>query len=78
MKILTLDHVAALSHASRDMESTITNNMEARHRRAIDDDIIRLADVRRWILKTIYEPGLPLQPDVPEKDETNGSKNNES
>jgi len=42
MKILTLDHVAALSHASRDMESTITNNMEARHRRAIDDDQLRI------------------------------------
>lgn len=59
MTKLTLDHVSALCRAEGYLHAAITPNMSPNHRKCIEDDLTRLAEVKKHILRYIYEPGLP-------------------
>lgn len=69
---LTLEHVAAVSRAERDMQTFVVPNMSPHYRKFIEDDIERLAQIKRYLLKAIYEPGLPRADDPAEESESNG------
>lgn len=72
MSKLNLNHVAAISRAEMYMQPAIVPNMSPYHRKAIEDDLTRLAEVKKFLLKTIYGPGLPLTREVSEEPEPNG------
>lgn len=56
----TIDHVSAIARAEGDVIKSIVANMSPHHRKAIEDDMERLAEVKKYILDTIYHPGLPI------------------
>lgn len=70
---LNLKHVDAVTHAGRAMVPQIVPSMSPKHRQAIEDDLILLTDVKAFILRVIYEPGLPLSPANPETNVTDGN-----
>lgn len=78
MRKLNLDHVAAISRAEGAIHPTIIQNMSPHHRLQIENDLTRLADIKKFILKALYEPGLPLTTEIPEPKETYGDTNQQN
>ena len=60
MKAMTLDHVGAIEHARFFMHPHIVPNMIPRVRQEIEDDLLRLKEVKIFLLRQLYEPGLPM------------------
>lgn len=67
VKRITLKHIDSISHAETFIFGGVTQTTEARLRREIEADLERLADVKRFLLRTLYEPGLPITTEIPEK-----------
>lgn len=72
MRKMTQKDVAAISHAEQYIWPTIKPSMPARQRQEIEDDLERLAQIKRWLLGAIYSPGLPLVNEIPEIEVTDG------
>lgn len=60
MTSLNLDHVSSITHAERYIQIAIVPNMSPRHRQELEDDLVRLTDVKKHILEYLYEPCLPV------------------
>lgn len=73
VKRLTLDHVSAISHAEQAMIPAIVPSMSPVHRKSIEDDIERLTEVKRFVLQTLYQPGLPFNTEIPEHPDPDGN-----
>lgn len=72
MKRLNLDHVSSISHAEQSMLGDIVSPMSPVLRKSIEDDIERLTEVKRFILKALYQPGLPFTVAIPEAPDPDG------
>lgn len=78
MKKLNLNHVAAISRAEGAIHPSIIPNMSPHHRKQIEDDLTRLAEVKWFILKALYQPGLPLTTEISNPKETHGDTNQQN
>lgn len=65
MRNLTVEHVWAIVRAEHALYPSLVPNMPARHREQIENDLERLAEVKKYILSLIYAPNLPIVPNTP-------------
>jgi len=72
MRKITLDHISAISHAETYIQPAIIQNMSPHHRKSIEDDLTRLSEVKRFLLRTMYEPGLPMTTIIPDPEPDDG------
>lgn len=72
MRKMTLTHVDAISHCETYVRPVIVPNMSPHHRAAIERDIELLTEIKHYLLKQIYEPGLPMSPMDPFPEKPNG------
>ncbi len=60
MTKMTLKYLDTLTRAETNVLQSMSPKNSSHVRRELDDDLIRLAALKRFVLQTIYEPGLPV------------------
>lgn len=85
MKKMRIDHVDAIARASAYVTPAL-DKISGRHQKeSIENDLLRLAEVKKFLLYHLYNPGLPINvdedPDSPQTEtllamepQDNGSK----
>ncbi len=59
MKKVTHKHVEAISHGKLFLNKAFATNPEPRFKRAIEEDLELLDEVKTYLLWAMYNPGLP-------------------
>lgn len=58
---ISMSHYTALSQAEMFIQPSLTQNMEPRHRQAVERNLVLIGEVKAFILQELYNPKLPLK-----------------
>jgi hypothetical protein len=62
MAKINMNHYSALCHAKLSMTKEFEPGMKLQYRKAIEDDILLIDDLRRFVLNYVFAPELPNGP----------------
>lgn len=60
MKRLNMSHLSALARSEHFIRAAISRITSDSHRHSIERDLMRIAEVKKFILFHIQNPGLPI------------------